>query len=327
MSGETWGRLLDRLATLPGHTDPDFPPELGRVVTSTPTARQDLEAILAQSDCPPDLRFAAFYGLLIHVRRFKDWEQYTRCFESYSGEFVDRFPMLNLLRSQYYLNPTRRRSLALALRYAEDTYTKLPAHYGVMAHLATVIVQTERTKTVPDVQALMRARDLEERAIGLQPTYARFFATKAEILCLLGDFDGAQQAIDQAMDLEPSDSLNYAVRISDYQLIKMDIAVRQQTGQLQATQLAAQRFIEGARAEFLTLLGLLAAVIAFIVTTSQVVSQVEASDAMLLMLTMSGCIVIVFAVFGLIFVQRQRALCVAAGIFGLILVLVAKLTI
>jgi len=66
------------------------------------------------------------------------------------------------------------------------------------------------------------------RAISLEPEYAKFYSTKARIVILQNHFDEANDLIMRAIDLEKSEKSDYALLIGNYQYYRAIISIRRQ---------------------------------------------------------------------------------------------------
>lgn len=66
------------------------------------------------------------------------------------------------------------------------------------------------------------------RAISMDPGYAKFYSTKARILCLNGRYGEAQQLFNRSIAMEDSSRSDYALTIMSYQNYKMAVSFQQQ---------------------------------------------------------------------------------------------------
>lgn len=71
------------------------------------------------------------------------------------------------------------------------------------------------------------------RAIELDPAYAKFYSTKARIVVLKEHFDEANDLIIRAIDLEKSEKSDYALLIGNYQYYRAMISIRRQQYMIQ----------------------------------------------------------------------------------------------
>jgi hypothetical protein len=305
--------VVQQLAALPSPDDPWFPPKLNDCIFHITNARPLLDGIVKDEGNPLEIRFKAFYGYLNHARRSLDITEYDKYFDGNYGPFAS-FAILPLLHSQRYLNHVqageRDDSLTfMAQHFAEIALRQLPNHFGVNAHWATVIA-TVQASLPPDKrdQALIRsAITAEDVAIAdSQSRYPRYFATKAQLLQLAADWDGAIVAIGQAIDREDSSMADYAVRVGGYESLRSQIQAERR---LQDFSERSNAELNRVRSEFgrvstelaemrnstLTLVGLLAAVVAFITTNTTLIARLTIHDAIRFVMISSGGIIFVFA--------------------------------
>jgi hypothetical protein len=158
---------------------------------------------------------------------------------------------------------------------------------------------------------------------------AKLRAVRAEILAEEGDYEEAEREVKAAMDVEPSVGRDYALRIAEYRYTLLAIETARLLRGLRTDHERAVARIDESRADFITLLGLLAAVIAFIVAGTSLLTRVsDAREGLGLLLAFGGTIVFVFACFAHLFASDPRRWDrLAIGALGLGLVLLATLAI
>ncbi|WNE96151.1 hypothetical protein PS467_12780 [Streptomyces luomodiensis] len=306
-------RLASQLEALPGADDPWFPPALNDLVFRTSEVRRSLDAIVCDDTRPLTTRFKAFYGYLNHARRSLDISAYDRYHDRHANLF-SAFRMAPLLRSQRFLNHLqageRSNEFAVAAkRFADVAKSQLPDHFGVQAHWATVVATTQSLlpDASRDITLLREAIEAQDLALlESDGRYPRFYATKAELLHLVQDWEAALAAIATAIDREDSTLADYPVRIGRYQALRAEIeserrlqavfessvaelhSLREQTAMV-------RKELEGLRNSTLTLVGLLAAIVAFITTSTSLASRLKIADAIHLIAVSSASMLVVFA--------------------------------
>ena len=77
------------------------------------------------------------------------------------------------------------------------------------------------------------ARFCVDRAISLDPKYAKFYSTKARIAAIGHNFDEADELLLHAIDYERSDKKDYALLIGNYQYYRTMVALLRQQYQIQ----------------------------------------------------------------------------------------------
>ena len=107
--------------------------------------------------------------------------------------------------------------------------------------------------------------------------------------------------IDRAVELEPSDNPQYAIRLGDYQEIRTRVGFMEQTTRIRQQQEEALQRLEEVRLRVVELLGLLAAVIAFLVTGTQISQGLKFEDGARMMVVVGGMILLVFSAYSMVF--------------------------
>ncbi len=224
----------------------------------------------------------------------------------------------------------------------------MPGNRAITAHYARMLAEFAWNGGDVEREELEKAIHQLDRAIEVEPERPRFRAVRSQLSGLLGDYAAALAAIRRAIDLENSEQPDYAVRIIEYQRIQADVMVRRDLAGVHerldramtqaedrmrekisgATVEAEQRMnaeIGRLRSETLGSLGLLAAVIAFIVTTVQVANRQPVDDAMRMLVGIAGTLVLVFTAFGATFGIARGARLVLPGALGAALLIGAIL--
>lgn len=308
----TAGSVAQRLDALPSPDDPWFPPRLNDYIFHVSNIRTVLDTIVKDTTKPLEVRFKAFYGYLNHARRSLDISEYDGYYDSHQGSFGS-FAILPLLHSQRYLNHIQageyNDSLALmAQHFASIALQQLPNHFGVNAHWATVIaaVQSKLPREERDQALIRRAITAQDVAlVDSQNRYPRYFATKAQLLELAEDWDGALAAIGRAIDLEDSSMADYAVRVGQYEAMRSEIQAERRfqnflargNDELSTLRTEFSRVsteLAEMRNSTLTLVGLLAAIVAFITTSTTLLTRLSVHDAIRFTAISSAGILFVF---------------------------------
>ncbi len=282
----------------------------------------ELSGAIRDSNLSTDMRFAAFYCLLQQLRRQYDLDEYRRLVEQQGQEFSTR-PLYDVVLVDYYMSLVDRSDSHLeeALYHANNARHQLPDVAGVHRQYADVIAtRAERSITVTEGE-LKDAESAIRRAMELSAhRYGKHSATLARLLVARGCFNEARQQLNRAIEQENSAARDYVLRLSDYQTIRLRIDIAEERARLGRERDSALEEVRGARSETLTLLGLLAAVIAFIVSTNQAVQRTAFADASGLLVLQAGVILSVFAAYTVLFTQTKYLRIAVVLILGLALV-------
>jgi hypothetical protein len=300
--------LVDALGAFPSETTSAFAFAARDLLASTNISRAALRSVVEDGTLPDAVRFNAFYCLQVAVWRERDFMEYRVNLDTYRTVF-DGHPMLQAQIAQYYLSRSaEQHDLSSALRYADLAMTSMPYASGVLNLFGEVVSRIcETDAALVDAATLTKAIEATDRAIAATDArYARYFGTRARLRSQLGEFRQAQADVDRAIEIEDSGSSAYALRIGEYQLTRMNINLLQQSrisaqqqDRLQETIDRARDELISMRAQYLELLGLLVAVMAFIFSTINLTGRFDARETASVLLTMTGLILIVFAGFGL----------------------------
>jgi tetratricopeptide (TPR) repeat protein len=151
------------------------------------------------------------------------------------------------------------------------------------------------------------------KAISINPLYAKYHATLARLLVAQKRFTEAKDEITRAIELEPSTGSHYALRVGDYQDTRTSITFAERSEVLRQEQhdvLASFEHVrgqfEGLRLQVVELMGLLAAVIAFLVAGVQIATKMTLAPASALMGVVTGSLITSFAAFSLLFLPDRR---------------------
>lgn len=307
--------LENELAQLPATDDPWFPIKLNELMFSSSVGRESLRMLLTDTGAPLDIRFKAFYGFLNRARRERDIGIYAACVRDFGPIFPEqRYPMVLLIRSQASLNYLQNgvyneEHAQRALMFAKRCLARLPEHFGVASHFATVvsICESRNAREERDAELITRCIDMLETAIissdGGNPKY---HATRARLYMLLQKWDEGLGEISKAIDSEDSTLTDYSIRVGEYYLLRAEIemdrrtqiAFNQALNQVRSVRdesVAIKKSVQDAQASTLTLVGLLAAIVAFITTTSSSLASLAINDALRVALVTSGSILVVFS--------------------------------
>ncbi|NBE56459.1 hypothetical protein GUY60_34520 [Streptomyces sp. YC537] len=316
----------------------------------TSLAEADLDHLegLISDDSDALRAFNAFYVLLARHRRALDSSRFRVVYLRHAARFTS-VPMRAVLDSDLALLDPMGPNLETALRHAASALTAYPDNLALVAHHARVLAEYGWSGAEVAASELLAALAQVERAVEISPEQARYRAVRAQLAALTGDFDTALASIQRAMDLEDSAQFGYAVRVVEYHRIRADIVLRRETQAIrsglretaerleasvkeqvqrvaQESRAHEQAEITRLRSETLGSLGLLAAVIAFIVTSTQIAKDLPLHDALRLLAGLAGMLTLVFTAFGAVFGVGRLTRLVLPGILGVALFALAWLS-
>jgi tetratricopeptide (TPR) repeat protein len=308
------------------------------VCTSLTDADLELLERLIGDHSDPLRAFNAFYVLLARHRRALDGSRFRTAYLRHAARFAS-VPMRALLESDLALLDPTGPNLGAALRHAASALAAYPDNLALVAHHSRVLAEYGWSGAEVAEGELRAALAQAERAVEISPEQPRYRAVRAQLAALSGDFDTALTSIQRAMDLEDSARSGYAVRIVEYHRIRADIVLRRETQDIrrglretadrleasmkarveqvsQETRAHEQAEITRLRSETLGSLGLLAAVIAFIVTSTQIAQDQPLREALRLLAGLAGMLTLVFTAFGAVFGVGRHARLMLPALLG-----------
>ncbi|MET8576729.1 hypothetical protein [Streptomyces sp. NPDC005012] len=311
--------ITGALDSMPPHASSEYHARAG--VLCDRLTEEDMEALEALVADGSDRKrsFDALYVLLARHRRVLDSDRFRRLYERHAGRFDD-MPMRAVLDSDMALLHPGGPDLGSAVEYAARALASYPNNQPLVAHHARVLAELGWSGAEVAPEELERALGRVERSIEADPERARFRAVKGQLCALLGRHEEAEAAIRRALDLEDSSQNGYAIRVIEYQRLRADIRLRAETERIrEALRETTERLdqemdrrlgtvsetirrreeaeLAKLRSESLGTLGLLAAVIAFIVTSVQVADKMPLADGLRLLAGIAGVLTLVFTVF------------------------------
>ena len=208
--------------------------------------------------------------------------------------------------------------LRYGLGRAEVAVEAAPDRPGVLHTLAEVTAHLGDRDAASQTQ-LEAGLHAVERAIEVRrhDPYAKYHATRARLLAHLDRWDEADAEIALAIERERSGERHYVLRIGNYQNLRLSMLFDRRAEELRRRQESAHsefsavqeqvRELQGLRGQFLELLGLLAAVVAFVAAGIQVADAMSLRDGVALMAAIAGGILAAFAGFNLMFFPERSA--------------------
>jgi tetratricopeptide (TPR) repeat protein len=314
------------LSALPADDTQAFPGAIRTVIDRTRNPERTFLRICEDPSRPTALRFAAFYAVLLRLRREERLTDYALMLRRYEPEFGGR-PYFHTFRAVALRLEGSPAALLQAIEHCRQAARLLPDVAGVQHQLAEMLAESlEQAPERPAARTVDEAVELVDRAITVSlGRVAHYYETKARILCLRDDFAAARTLLSRAIELESRDGHDYLRRISQYQTTRVRIDVLEQRAEWFRTRDSFRREMSEFRTQQLEMLGLLAGVVAFVASTANIAGQTTGANGVRLITTMAGAVVVVFAAFFLMVGSRAWRQGLAAVAIGLLLLLTGLL--
>lgn len=179
-----------------------------------------------------NVAYAAFYTLCIIQRRNKNFFQMGQLLDQYESRFAAH-PSMGHLRVLFLIESDSLYDYndLLAQSHANSLAMGTNAGY-VHAFADTFATVCEKCEPVEQQEFIdkwyQKALDAVNKAIELDPKYAKYYCTKARIVFLKHQYAEAIHLVKRAIAEEDAGRKDYALRISGYQYYQMYIQMRQQ---------------------------------------------------------------------------------------------------
>ncbi|MEV1017050.1 hypothetical protein AB0I89_28625 [Micromonospora sp. NPDC049801] len=308
--------LVAALSKVPPPSDAAFPQAIRAVVEAYPDPEPLLRAALDDHANRSRSRFAALYALLLRLRREERHAEYALVVRDHEDEFGAE-PYFHTFRAIVARAKGDLASLRSSVEYSRQAVAAMPDVAAVTHQLAAFWVEYLERLEDPGP-----ARDLDEverhidRAVTLtQGRVAHYYETRGRVLALRGEFEAARAAVAQAIELESRDSRDHLRRLTQYQSSRIRIDLMQERARWAQAHARFRTELTEFKGQQLQLLGLVAAVVAFIATATNIASQSTGVEGLRLMLVASGAIAVVFGTFSLVNNSRVRRV-IAAVVIG-----------
>lgn len=180
------------------------------------------------------VHYAAFYALQMMLRYTKDFEIMGHLFAKHRERFASH-ATYNHIWLIYIMESEADFDTDYALRLAQSDCINQPdnaGHVHLFPNLYAIVCEKAQAAEAAATKAMWgrAAREAVDRAIALDKTYAKYHCTKARILAIDGDFDGAERQINHAIAMEDSQRKDYMIRLADYQYYKIMIQLGKRLG-------------------------------------------------------------------------------------------------
>lgn len=220
--------LVSFLEQLPNEKAREY--ELSLTKLAARFSGESAEAMLLeviQGDYSEKVRYHAFYCLNIIYRHSKDYPKLKELLDAYSDQF-DWHVTFDHLEALYNIESDALYDYTEILKHTHKDAEYLDDNAGFVHLFADVFATIYEKGGLRDKEQYVkdwydRALDAVNRAIELDVSYAKYYCTKARILCIKKDYSQALFNIDKAIGLENSARSDYALRIGMYQYHKIMI--------------------------------------------------------------------------------------------------------
>ena len=314
-----------------------------------------LEKIILENN-DHHIGYCAFYTLSIIYRVNKEGSKLDRLFQLYGKQFENEKTYLHtyLIAKSTKLNATSAQNGSLTemlnscVKNVEQLSANGAGHSGSQNLLAEMFVHIYHITTSAQKPQLKEkwypvALEAVEKAISYNPSYAKYYNTKAKILTINNQFDDASLYVSEAIDKEDSNAKNYAVKLMNYQFNMINIESERSKYELDGKFVELDNNLKNTKKQMITMqdkldeelknssvksievIGFFAGIISFFISSIQISSTRSVYEAAALITLLMGTCIISYAAFSFIIHQLKKEyiiksliMCAMGGIILLI---------
>lgn len=302
--------------------------------------------------------YVSFLCLATLYRRKERAFDLEALFHNYEQDFNGYSLFFHYRSLKYRASGDLKHSITDAYRILKDD--EMAFHSGVLHNFAEIVITLfEENEPIPfgsQDKILDEALQHLETAISLEGNYAKFYATKARFHIYLKDFKEAKECLKLAINYEKK-GIDFQLRIAKYYQLLSIVQVQEEYEKNQRKQetynenvknlidsaytkidhqieLHEQKYedekketkkmLEAMKEQNLQMLGFFTAIISFTIGSFQIVKNQSLPEAMLLLITLAGILLIAYAGFSFLIFKAEREILVKNGIiliFSLVLII------
>ena len=284
--------------------------DVTRIATHITDAElQVLQRTLDNPTADRSARLRAYCVIFTRRRREREINKCFALYERYKLDFGDDFIALHLL-SIAQRDSGRRKDLLSSIKLAEAALETAPRHAGVLNTLAGALLRLAEDDGIEKETSrdkLKQAREAVEQAIELEPDYPKFYATKADILSALGDYEGARAEMTRAIDKEDRHASDYPLRLTDYlnRKAKIELSRSIKTVTEESRRDLANAMAD-ARRSSLEILSFFVAVITFLLAGINIAIKFSLENAIQLLFVLSSLMLMTISGLILLYDSHRR---------------------
>lgn len=284
--------------------------------------------------------YGAFYMLVTHYRHKKKYIEAFKLVESNKDNFKcnKSFPHIKLIvdienKQQNYslqLNSDKIYSQDILIK-AKQNLDSLPDHNGV-EHMYSKVVSlyyfdNAKSLTSYDIKRISDAIEIVNRAIDKNKNFPpQFYATRARLHLLISDIDNALLDINAALAKLYPHSANYTQRNAEFVVLQTEILLQKESNKARAE----LESLKESQLKIIEIIGLFSSIIAFILINVNVISHVESTkDILILMFSFTGVLLITFSTFFILlngFKKNRKLAYIITLLIGIMLIIFASMT-
>ena len=310
-------RLNAEFTRLPSVLGQDDLFRLSQAIRAVPNYSVDeMTRLLSTDSAPSNWRFAALYCLLVRARHLRNFNDFRDLVRQNAAQFSDQPAILAMAAEaeSFFAYSTHDLKSVIeqcrnALRRFDGVGLKLLAAEKLI-EVAPSEPQEEQEKLLAEAQSYL------DDALARYPGTPRYLAVKAQVLARRRRFADARGCIADAIAREDSTHSHYVIRLAKYEAINSEILLFEYSDQLAGRLQHAVHDFEQTRVSLIEIVGLLAAVLALIISGTQIALNVKVATGAGLLMVVGAVLQFSFIAYSMLLGREVRLarFLIAAGI-------------
>jgi tetratricopeptide (TPR) repeat protein len=310
-------RLNAEFTRLPSVLGQDDLFRLSQAIRATPNYSLDeMTRLLSAHRAPSNWRFAALYCLLVRARHLRNFNDFRDLVRQNADQFSDQpamFAMAAEAGSFFAYSTHDLKSVIEQSRHALRRFDGV----GLKLLAAEKLLEVVSGESVEEQDKLLaEAQSYLDDALARYPGTPRYLAVKAQVLARRRRFADARGCIADAIAREDSTHSHYVIRLAKYEAVRSEILLFEYSDQLAGRLKDAVRDFEQTRGSLIEIVGLLAAVLALVISGTQIAINVRVANGAGLLMVVGGVLQLSFLGYSMLLGRGVRLgrFLIAAGI-------------
>ncbi len=322
-AAELAGRLQEICGRYDGQEPRAYSEDITRLAETIDLIGSSAEAdalfreILQCDQAPEEIRYATLYLASVFLRHRGAMDELGKLFEDFGSTYRAHptYQLINLTFREAKGLSDQTEAAAYAYQ-AQELAKRNPDDAGVL-HLYAIIAcdwqeQVLYSDELLDEDAIDSALEAVKRALSLSPGYAKFYATRARLHMLKGEWSAARTDLGNAIKYERRDNSSYVVNVSNYQYLKTKVLLEENRRRVEKNADSINdelekklRKMEDSTVSTIEMISFFAGVISLVACSVSILSGQPFNEAARLIIVLMGALLEAFSAFSLLLTRRK----------------------
>lgn len=307
--------LIIALQTMPSNDDTNYTLKLKEFILRIDLeSKKDVFYLVINSEQSIEIRFAAFYALIIYYRDFTNNTMLIELVDNYGSQF-NNIKLYDIVLSLYYKNKIKfgyKEFGELAIRHAELACQLLPSNWTIKHHYAETVAFVAEEGINVSEDTINKALFRLDEALNFQKTNALFHSTKGRLLAQEKKYDEAIENLEKALRFEIVENKDSLIRIGQYNYYLLKVQMLNINHDLKKDAMEFEnnvkksnikledliKDVDDMKTRYLEYLSFFSSILAYIMITVNIAIKIpNFKIAVSLLLVLAGILIITFTLF------------------------------